>query len=299
MSRLSGNLSGMDASSNTRGIFAMIGAMVCFTFTDAMMKAATASLPPSEIIAVRGVIATLLLYVFLRVQGPIQGFASIKNRFVLQRTSFELIFIIVYVIALSLAPFANVFSVLQSAPIMITAFAAIIWREPVGWRRWMAVIVGFTGVALVIKPSPQGLEPAMALALVAALMVTGRDLTTRVIPRNVSSHVVTLASTGGMALGGFLLAPFEVWKLPSPLVWLELFGAAASVAAGAYMLIFAYRTAETSAISPFRYASVPVAIFIGWLIWGDIPDALASAGIVLIVACGLYMLHRERIRQKA
>ncbi|MGE3642814.1 MAG: DMT family transporter [Beijerinckiaceae bacterium] len=283
---------------NTRGIVAMIGAMVCFTATDALMKGATASLPPSEIIAIRGVVATLLLVAFMRSQGPLRGLGQVASPRVAQRTLFEAVFIVTYVIALSLAPFAIVFSVLQSAPIMITAFAAFIWRDQVGWRRWAAVFVGFAGVALVIKPSPQGLEPAMALALVAALMVAGRDLSTRAVPKTVPSQVITLASTAGMAAVGFLLAPFETWSWPSAVVWWQLVGAGVSVALGVYLVIYAYRTAETSAISPFRYASVPFAILIGWLVWGQVPDRLAMTGIALIVGCGLYMMHRERISQK-
>ncbi len=286
------------ALANTRGIFAMIGAMVCFTATDAAMKAATGSLPPSEIIAIRGVIATALLVAYMRTQGPITGFRDVLQPRVVQRTIFEAVFIVTYVIALSLAPFAIVFSVLQSAPIMITAFAAFIWRDTVGWRRWAAVFAGFFGVALVIKPSPQGLDPAMALALVAAMMVAGRDLSTRAVPKTVSSQMITLASTGGMALVGLILAPFERWSWPSGIVWLELVGAGVSVALGVFLVIYAYRTAETSAISPFRYASVPFAILIGWLIWGQVPDTIALSGIALIVACGLYMMHRERVTQK-
>jgi drug/metabolite transporter (DMT)-like permease len=290
---------GVSAGANTRGILAMIGAMVGFTATDALMKVATAKLPPSEIIVFRSLVGIVLLGVFFRMRGPLRGLGTILHPRVLQRTSFEAIFIVVYVIALSLAPFAIVFSVLQSAPIMITAFAALVWRDPVGWRRWAAVFIGFIGVALVIKPSPQGLEPAMALALVAALMVAGRDLTSRVIPQSVSGQVVTFASLGGMAVGGLLLAPFETWVMPDFRIWMVLIGAGTSVAIGCYLVIFAYRTAETSAISPFRYASVAFAILIGWAVWGQVPDTLALAGIALIVGCGLYMLHRERVARQA
>lgn len=286
------------AAANTRGILAMIGAMIAFTITDACMKLATETLPPSEIIVIRGVIATSLMVVFLRTQGPLRDMSKLWSPRVLQRTGFEVIFIVVYVIALSLAPFANVFSILQSAPIMITAFAAMIWRDPVGWRRWAAVLVGFLGVGLVIKPSMSGLEPAMALALLAALMVAGRDLTTRIIPHDVPSHVVTLASIGGMAVAGLALAPFETWVMPVGLAWVYLIVAGVAVGLGCFLIIFAYRFAETSAVSPFRYASVPVAIFIGWLVWGQIPDMLANIGIALIVCCGLYMMHRERLQKK-
>ncbi len=285
-------------SANTRGILAMIGAMVGFTATDALMKVATDTLPPSEIIVFRSLFGAVFLAAILRIQGPLASVGAIAHPRVFQRTIFEAIFIISYVIALSLAPFALVFSVLQSAPIMITAFAALIWRDKVGWRRWSAAFIGFAGVALVIKPSPQGLEPPMALALLAALMVAGRDLTSRVIPPRVPGQAVTFASLAGMGVGGLFLAPMETWVMPQPHVWLVLAIAGFSVAIGCYLIIFAYRTAETSAISPFRYASVAFAILIGWLVWGQVPDNLALIGIGLIVGCGLYMMHRERLAQK-
>lgn len=282
------------AKANTRGILAMIAAMVCFTATDAMMKLATETLPPGEVIAMRGLIGTILLVLILRMTGPLQNLSEIGNKFVLQRAAFEMIFIVAYIFALSLAPFANVFSVLQSAPIMITAGAAIIWREPVGWRRWSAIFIGFAGVAMIVKPSPQAFEPAMGLALLAALMVAGRDLTTRVIPRTVPSQVITIASMGSMMIAGFLIWPVENWAWPGPLAWVWLTGAGAAVALGCHLIIIAYRIAEASAVSPFRYASVPFAILIGFAVWRQVPDAIAFTGIVLIVACGLYMLHRER-----
>lgn len=288
------NPSGPSSGGNSRGILAMIGAMVGFTATDSLMKVATASLPPSEIIVFRSLLGAVFLTILLRTMGPIADLRRMVHPRVLQRTIFEAVFIIAYVIALSLAPFAIVFSVLQSAPIMITAFAALIWRDVVGWRRWAAVFIGFAGVALVIKPSPEGLAPPMALALLAALMVAGRDLTTRVIPQSVPGQVVTFASLAGMGAGGLILAPFETWVMPGLWTWLVLAGAGFSVAIGCYLIIFAYRSAETSAISPFRYASVAFAILIGWLVWGQVPDMIAMAGIALIVGCGLYMMNQER-----
>lgn len=285
---------------NSRGILAMIVAMAFFTATDSLMKVATATLPPSQIIAVRGVLATALMFAYLRAQGPIGDLRALGRFPILRRMTFEILFITAYVVALSRAPFADVFSVLQSGPIMMTVFAAIVWREDVGWRRWLAVILGFVGVAMIVKPAPQSFDPAMGLALFAALMATGRDLSTRLIPAGVPSQIVTLSATAGMTLGGFMLAPLEPsWVMPSAQIWLVLLGAALAVALGSHFLILAYRSAETSAVAPFRFASVPFAIFVGWLIWGQVPDHIALTGIAIVVGCGLYMMHSERSRRGA
>lgn len=279
---------------NTRGILAMIAAMACFTATDSLMKLATASIPPSQIIAVRGVIATAMMFAYLRAQGPVGQLHHLFQAPILRRSGFEILFITSYVTALSRAPFADVFSVLQSGPILMTAFAALVWKEPVGWQRWAAVFVGFAGVAMIVKPAPQSFDPAMGLAFFAAIMATGRDLATRAMPAGTPSQIVTLSATGGMAIGGALLAPFETWAPISGFVWIVLICAAAAVALGSHFLIMAYRTAETSAVAPFRFASVPFAILVGWMVWSQAPDAVALAGIAIVVGCGLFMMYRER-----
>ena len=288
------------AQMNTSGILAMLAAMAFFTATDSLMKLATDSLPPSEIIGVRGVIAMAMMFAYLRAQGPIGSLRGIFRWQMLRRTAFEIMFITSYVVALSRAPFSDVFSVLQSGPILMTVFAALIWKEKVGWQRWVAVVVGFAGVAMIVKPAPQAFDPAMGLALFAALMATGRDLSTRLIPPEVPSRLVTLSATGSMMVGGFLLAPFEGnWVMPTLNVWLVLAAAAFCVAAGSHFLILAYRTAETSAVAPFRFASVPFAILVGFVGWQHVPDRIALAGIAIVVGCGLYMMHRERALRRA
>lgn len=286
------------AGGNNRGILAMIAAMACFNITDAMMKLATDTLPPSQIIVLRGLIALVLMFAVMRAAGLLQGFAGLLHPRVLVRMFFEAAFIAVYVIALSRAPFTDVFSILQSGPIMITAFAAIFLREQVGWRRWGAVLFGFLGVLLIIKPTPSTFQPALGLALIAAFMATGRDLSTRFIPPEIRLPMVTFSATLAMTLGGLVLAPFEAWVSPAPLIWLVLAGAAVAVATGSYFVIFAYRSAEASAVAPFRFASVPFAIFLGWMLWGHVPDNLALTGIAIIVTAGLYMMARERAARR-
>lgn len=292
------DLSNARATGNSRGILAMIAAMACFNITDALMKLATDSVPPSQIIVVRGAIALVIMYAAMQLAGHARGFGAMAHPRVLLRMCFEAGFIGVYVIALSMAPFTDVFSILQSGPIMITAFAAIFLREQVGWRRWMAVFAGFAGVLLIIKPAPGSFQPALGLAFIAALMATGRDLSTRFIPPSIRLPMVTFSATLAMTFGGAVLAPFETWVTLDARTFAILAAAALAVGLGSFFLIFAYRTAETSVVAPFRFASVPFAIFLGWLFWRHVPDGYALAGIAIIVAAGLYMMHRERIGRR-
>jgi drug/metabolite transporter (DMT)-like permease len=211
---------------------------------------------------------------------------------------FETGMILCYVTALSMAPFANVFSVLQSAPIIVTAFVAF-RGESVGLSRWAAVLAGFVGVALIVRPSLEGVDVAMGLALLAAFLVAARDLTTRTIPAWVPSPMVTLATTLGGTGAGLALAPFELWRAPDLATWGFLLGAAITVALGNYAIIQAYRRAEASVVSPFRYIGVPIAILFGFIVWGHVPDALAITGIALVVGAGLYTMRRETRRKSS
>ncbi len=271
----------------------MVGAVACFTTTDVLMKVATESLPVSQVLASRGVIAVSMILALLSVNGGLRHFRALAQPRVLQRTLFETCMILSYVTALSMAPIANVFSVLQSAPIIVTAFVAAFWGEKVGLSRWAAVLVGFIGVALIVRPSLHGFDVAMGLALLATFLVAARDLTTRTIPASVPSPMVNLATTLGSTGAGLALAPFEHWRAPDAATWGCILGAAITVALGNYAIIQAYRHAEASVVSPFRYIGVPIAIFFGFIIWGHVPDSLAFAGIALVIGAGVYTMRRE------
>lgn len=280
------------AAANRNGMIAMVGAVACFTTTDVLMKAATQTLPVSQVLAIRGLIAASIILTLLSINGGLRHFRALAQKRVLQRTFFESGMILCYVTALSMAAFANVFSVLQSAPIIVTAFVAF-RGESVELSRWAAVLAGFVGVALIVRPSLDGVDVAMGLALLAAFLVAARDLTTRTIPAWVPSPMVTLATTLGSTIAGLALAPFEHWRMPDLENWGILLGAAITVALGNYAIIQAYRHAEASVVSPFRYIGVPIAILFGFIVWGHVPDALAFAGIALVVGAGLYTMQRE------
>ncbi|MDH7796203.1 MULTISPECIES: DMT family transporter [unclassified Beijerinckia] len=277
---------------NRKGIVAMCAAVACFTTTDGLMKLATETLPASQIIALRGLIALTLMSAVAISARMWRHAGGLLHPLVLLRVFFEMSMIVAYVSALSRLPLANVFSVLQAAPIVMTAFAAFIWGERVSLGRWIAILIGFAGVALIIKPTPSGFEPAMTLALIASLCVAGRDLSTARIPRTLPAILITFSATLGSTLAGGLLSSVETWHPVGQREVLILGGAALALAIGNYAVIVAYRSAPVSIVSPFRYMGVAFAIFFGWMVWGFVPDAIALAGIVIVVLAGLYTIRR-------
>jgi drug/metabolite transporter (DMT)-like permease len=172
-------------------------------------------------------------------------------------------------------------------------------HETVGWRRWSAVLVGFLGVLLIIRPTPEGLNAWALLAFAATLLNGARDINTRRIGLEVPSIVITLGTALGMTVAGAVVATIEGWR---PLAWREvglLATASLFLALGYQFVIVAMRAGEASLIGAFRYTGLLGALIIGYTVWNEVPDTLAWCGIVLLVGAGLYILHRERVRRRA
>jgi drug/metabolite transporter (DMT)-like permease len=284
------------AVANRRGILAMLAAMALFTANDTLVKIAAADLPPGQIMAVRGVFAVLVVLALVMGRSEIRHLRELRQPIVIFRAALEAVVAFLFITSLGHLPIANANAILLTAPIILTAFAVALGLEQVGWRRWSAVVVGFLGVLFVVKPSLSGMNPYAALALGSAVLVAVRDLATRRVGSAVPSAVITLATTVAVTLGGFFLAPTEAWR---PLTGREiaLLGAAAAfVGLGNLAIIKAMRSGEMSVVSPFRYSIVLTTLFVGYAVFGDWPDLYACLGIGLIVASGLYTLHREQMR---
>jgi drug/metabolite transporter (DMT)-like permease len=286
------------AVANHRGILAMLAAMTLFTANDTLVKIAAADLPPGQIMAVRGVFAVLVVFALVIGRSEFRHLRELRQPIVLFRAVLEAVVAFLFITSLTRLPIANANAILLTAPIILTALAVALGLEQVGWRRWSAVVVGFAGVLFVVKPSLSGMNPYAALALGSAILVAVRDLMTRRVDSAVPSAVITLATTLAVTLGGFCLWLTEAWR---PLTGREvaLLGAAAAfVGFGSLAIIKAMRIGEMSVVSPFRYTIVLTTLVVGYAVFGDWPDLYACLGIGLIVASGLYTLHREQMRLK-
>ena len=284
---------------NLRGILAVLIGSTAFVLNDAAVKLVSDELPSGEIIVVRGVLATGMLVVGVLVTGARRPLRILFEPLMLLRVLSAAAATTFIVVALRYLPLATVNTVLQVTPLAVTAGAAIIYREAVGWQRWLAAIAGFLGVLLIVKPGG-GFGAAAYLALTALLFTTTRDLSTRGLQRDIPSMFVAAASAFAIFLSGFLVAPFDTaWVVPSAWAWGMMTISAACLFVANTLIIIALRTGEIAVIAPFRYTPVPLSIGLGWWLWGDIPDAIAFLGIALVLAAGLYTLHRERLSMRA
>lgn len=293
------------AQDNTRGILAMNAAMFGFICNDTLMKATTAVLPLGEILFARSLIATVIVAVVVAWTGVWRDARRLVDPLMAMRLVGEIGATVTYVTALVHMPIGNVSAVFQTTPLAITAGAAIFLAEPVGWRRWSAIAVGFAGVLLIVRPGADGFNSYALLVLGSVACVVLRDLATARLPRDLPTSLVSLATSVVVAATGLAIAPFETLFSPidtwrSPELWslAALTGAACFLLIGYVMLIVAMRLGDMSAIAPFRYVLLVWSFIFGFLFFGDRPDGPTLVGAAIVVASGLYTLHRERIRLK-
>lgn len=284
------------AADNRRGIVAMVSAMALFIGNDTLMKLAREVYPAGQAIALRTVFAVLagLAMVFLLKEGGKLGLAL--RPVVLLRGLIESAVALSFIWALGLLPLGNITAILMTSPLIIVVLAVLLRIERIGWRRTLAVAVGFCGVLLIVRPEAAGFNLAAIVALISAILVGWRDLLTRSIGSDVPSTVISLTTTVLVGLVSMGYGFFEVWQPFWRIETLYLAGAAVLVSTGSLCIVSAFRNTDIGVISGYRYSIVVFAVVIGYVVWGEVPDALAIAGIALIVGSGLYTMHRQRVR---
>ena len=283
------------AGENQHGIVLILVGMAAFAVGDAVMKAVGTALPLGQVIAVRGVFSCLLLVPFL-VRAGVPDLAALAHPRVLLRTLFEIGAAVCFLSALVLIPIASATAIIQAIPLAVTFFGALFLGERVGWRRYAAILVGFAGVLIIVRPWSDGLEPGALLALATVFLSTGRDLVTRGVPSAIPTLHIVAVTTLGVTLTGVVWMAVEG---PAPMTmpdaaWLAL--AAACVVIGIAGVAGAVRIGELAVVAPFRYSIFLWALILGWLVFGELPDATTLLGAAIVLASGLYTLLREAKR---
>lgn len=284
---------------NLKGSLLMMAAMALFAVEDMFIKFAAHTLPAGQIVFVLGAFGAPVFFVLARVRGERIFTKDALHRAVLLRNLGEMLGTLGFIIALAALPLALVLAVMQAMPLVITMGAALFLGESVGWRRWSAIVIGFCGVLLVIRPGFVGFDPTAWWLVLGVLGMGMRDLVSQAIPRRLGNAQVSAWGLIAVTVLGALMmvqggaAAIEVQDA----LWLlggVIFGTAGYLAVTA-----AARTGEVSIVAPFRYVRLVFAILIGVLVFAEIPDAYTLIGAAIIVASGLYAFMRERIRARA
>jgi drug/metabolite transporter (DMT)-like permease len=289
-------MSSAPLSDNARGAALMAASMAGFVANDALMKAAFETTPFFPAILVRGLLATVMIAALAAARGVLAPPIARSDRpLIALRVATEVGATLCFLTALVNMPIANATAVLQALPLTVTLGAALLLGEPVGWRRWAAIGVGLAGVLIMLRPGPDGFDAHALWALGAVACVTVRDLVTRRLSRGAPSVFIALLTAVAITLTGAVGSLGQPWPSLAPATLATLAAAAAFLLVGYLTGVAAMRVGEVAAVSPFRYTVLLWAMLLGWLFFGETPGPWMLSGAAVVVAAGLYTLHRERV----
>lgn len=279
------------ASANARGIAFTCLAMFCFISNDVVVKAMGQSLPADQIMILRGLLSGAVLIVMLCAMGGLSKWRMTLQWPALLRTFCDAVATLTYIGALVGMNVASLVAISQVVPILTTAAGAVLFKEHVGPRRWLALAIGFAGVLAVVRPGIVPLDVPMLLAIASVLLLTTRDIATRKTESNMPALLIAASATLAVPLITLPISSTGAWM---PIFWQDgalLLLIALGIAAGNWMLILAIRTSSFSAIAPFRYSAIPFAVVLSMVFFGELPDQMTIIGSVLIIVGGVFSMQ--------
>lgn len=269
--------------------------MAAFGINDALMKLSSQDFHLFQAIFLRSVLSTIFLGVYAWHQRAFMiGIPKGERKFIFLRTVGEICGAFMFLNAIFNMPIANASAILQSMPLAITLAGAIFLKEPVGWRRYMAVLIGFAGVMIIVRPGSDGFNNYSLFALGAIFLLVLRDLTTRKISRAVPSSMVSFMTSLGIMMASAATLPFIEWTPVTIENGSVLLAASLFLIVGYVLSVSAMRTGDIGFVSPFRYMILLWSIILGIFMFDDIPDTLTIVGSAIIVATGVYTFYREQ-----
>lgn len=289
----------MTTDRNVHGIGLMILSMCAFAVADTLVKVSTATLSPAQISFLLLGGGMILFAAMAKIQGEKLTDRRALQPIFLVRYLAEITGMIGMITALAHVPLSTVGAITQATPIFVTVGAVLFLRESVSWRRWTAILIGFSGVLLIVQPGTEGFNFSVLWAVLAMVALSIRDLTTRMVPNDMPS---TCLATYTMIAA----VPFTIiWVLLNgePLLssqtnWLVTLPMIALGSIGYILLIASLRMAPVSIVMPFRYSRIIFLLILGVFIFDEKPSVIMLVGAMMIILSGIYMMWREqRIQQ--
>ena len=284
---------------NIRGALFMVCSMICFAVNDAVIKSLGGVLPIFQTLAVRGGIVVIVLAVMVMRSGwRVQELRRRDKMILLLRVAAEVGAAFFIVTALFNMELANMTAILQILPLTIPLAAFIFLGEPLGWRRLLAIFIGFLGMLFIVKPGSDGFNVYSLFCLAAVICVTIRDLTARSLGAKLSSQEMSLFAAIGVFGAASVATMFEPWVSISLTSWAALCGASLAILLGYLVSVYAIRTGDVSFTAQFRYIGLIAALILGYVFFGEWPDRLALMGAAIIVGTGAFTLYRQQASRR-
>lgn len=289
-----------DTDAPGKAILCALAGGAVLTLNDGLVKTLAAEFPTGQVLAIRGMFIYFMIILFAIRMGGIHTAWQIRSwkgqtlrGFCVVGSSF------CFVTGLSYLPLADAIAIAFAGPLFVTMLAPMMLGETVGWRRWAAVLVGFVGVLVIVRPGTTAFQWFAVFPLMASFLGGMRDLITRKVAAHETTVAVLFVTTTAVMTAGFSTWFFTDWVAVE---WRHLkyfVGSGLLVGTAHYLLIEAFRLGEAALVSPFKYGNVLWAVLFGYLLFGDLPDAATLLGAAVVSLSGLYILHRERIRARA
>jgi drug/metabolite transporter (DMT)-like permease len=277
------------------GIALMCGAVACFAFLDTTAKYLNLHMSTLEVVWARYTGAFLLPFIVSNPWTRPGLVTTARPLLQIGRSVLLLGSTMCNFMALRYLQLDEAISIAFSTPFFVAALSGPILGEWVRWRRWTAIAVGFLGVLVVTRPGPGSFQPAALLSLGGAMCYAVYALSTRILARTDSNETTLFYSNIVGAAAMLPVVPF-FWTTPTDALIIALMVATGALGSfGHYLLIAAHRLAPAAVLSPFIYTEVPLMIVLGFLVFGDLPNRWTLTGAAIVVASGLYILHRERM----
>lgn len=299
------------------GISTLVFGLFLFSVQDVIIKHFSGSFPVLELVFIRSLTGTIIILTALFTLGKTGSIKLYGKQAVIIKGIFGYISYLCYYLALATLPMAETATITFFAPVIVTALSAIIFKEKVGIHRWGAVLLGFVSIILVIGPKGHFGNPAIILALLAAITYAAMTLSTRFMdPRDsatasafyttlvflvmslLSMIVIYLLDFGADTSDESLQFLVRSWVEPSDVSQWLIISTALIATIGFYCLTQAYLLADFSVVAPFEYTYLIWSVLFGYLFWNELPQTQSIIGILLLVASNLYILRRETMLSK-
>jgi drug/metabolite transporter (DMT)-like permease len=281
-------------TTNLRGILSMLAAVTTFAVMDVLMKRLVEHYPAMQVTFLRGIASMPFLLAATAIFGRWSDLRARRWPLHLMRGFLSVGLLWCFVYSMGQLSLANAYTIFMSAPLLIVALSVPILGERVGWRQWLAVVVGLVGVIIVLKPTGAGLVTLGGLAaLASAVGYAISAVTIRVITRTDSSAATVFWTLLLLTIISGTIASLR-WVPVHWDHWALIAGLGLSGALGQHFITEAFRLAPPPVVAPLEYTALAWGMLYDWLLWATAPGLRMLTGAFVIVASGIYVIHRER-----
>jgi len=299
-------------NSNFKGIGYLLLAMLINSLQAVAVKWIGGNYSVLEIVTVRSVVALPITLLFFRLEGGRGLPATPQRKLQIVRGLFLFLSYTTYMMGLAALPLADIEAIRFSGPLMITILSVLMLNEKVESRRWLALLIGFIGVWLIVNPGSATFNEGSIFVLISVVFYALNVILTRRLQTTDSSATMAFYSTLTYLAAVLIVSPltatagemrgahpslaflFHAWAMPTGLDLLIMVGLGLIWAGWMYFMTHAYSVAQASVVAPFEYASLPISVTWGFIIWREIPTLTTITGATLALLSGLYILYRER-----